>query len=335
VLQRMAVLQAVPDQGESTDPEWAEVTALAAQLPPDETQLLYSLCLHGRAELGLAPDEYAALTMVLLRLLAFKKPGPAAAAAPVPPTERAGGAVEPPKKPQPERLATRQATAQTAPVAVAALPPAPPPSLAPVAPAPTPPWESEPEHMRADAAEVQDLVPPTATSEPLPSEQAVHAQAPVTQPPTPPQAAQAPTFQTTALGEVWAGWVQRLLAAELVAALPRELALQSELVGQEGGHWTLRVEHQSLQHPASTEKLLLALQSLDAAAPQQLVVELGSVSDSLARRLAAAQAERQRLAQEIIDNDVFVQDMRQSWGARIVPGSVKPWSASQVAPQPA
>ena len=41
-------------------------------MPADETQLLYSLCLHGRAELGLAPDEYAALTMVLLRLLAFK-----------------------------------------------------------------------------------------------------------------------------------------------------------------------------------------------------------------------------------------------------------------------
>jgi DNA polymerase-3 subunit gamma/tau len=45
---------------------------LAALMPADETQLLYSLCLHGRGELGLAPDEYAALTMVLLRLLAFK-----------------------------------------------------------------------------------------------------------------------------------------------------------------------------------------------------------------------------------------------------------------------
>jgi DNA polymerase-3 subunit gamma/tau len=41
-------------------------------MPADETQLLYSLCIHGRQELGLAPDEYAALTMVLLRLLAFK-----------------------------------------------------------------------------------------------------------------------------------------------------------------------------------------------------------------------------------------------------------------------
>ena len=39
--------------------------------------MLYSLCLHGRAELGLAPDEYAALTMVLLRLMAFKPAGAA------------------------------------------------------------------------------------------------------------------------------------------------------------------------------------------------------------------------------------------------------------------
>ena len=135
-------------------------------------------------------------------------------------------------------------------------------------------------------------------------------------------------LQTTALGEVWAGWVKRLLAAELISALVRELALQSELVAQEEGSWTLRVERKSLQHPAACDKLLLALQTLDAAAPRRLQVELGSVSDSLSRRLAAAQAERQRQAQEIIDNDGFVQDMVQHWGARIVPGSVKPWSAA-------
>ena len=54
------------------DPEGAEITRLANAMPADETQLLYSRCLHGRNELGLAPDEYAAMTMVLLRLLAFK-----------------------------------------------------------------------------------------------------------------------------------------------------------------------------------------------------------------------------------------------------------------------
>ncbi len=84
VLQRMAVLQAVPQlaaQADASDPDAAEIARLAALAPPDETQLLYSICLHGRTELGLAPDEYAALTMALLRLLAFKP----AQAAPVPP----------------------------------------------------------------------------------------------------------------------------------------------------------------------------------------------------------------------------------------------------------
>ena len=74
VLQRMAVLQAVgnsPDV-DSTDPDAVDIARLANLMPVDETQLLYSLCIHGRQELGLAPDEYAALTMVLLRLLAFK-----------------------------------------------------------------------------------------------------------------------------------------------------------------------------------------------------------------------------------------------------------------------
>jgi DNA polymerase-3 subunit gamma/tau len=73
VLQRMAVLQAVPSAAtESDDPDHQEMLRLSEAMPTDETQLLYSLCLHGRTELGLAPDEYAALTMVLLRLLAFK-----------------------------------------------------------------------------------------------------------------------------------------------------------------------------------------------------------------------------------------------------------------------
>src|SRR3954462_14202770 len=72
VLQRMAVLQAVPQAADASDEEAATIARLAQVLPADETQLLYSMCLHGRQELGLAPDEYAALTMVLLRLLAFK-----------------------------------------------------------------------------------------------------------------------------------------------------------------------------------------------------------------------------------------------------------------------
>jgi DNA polymerase-3 subunit gamma/tau len=82
VLQRMAVAQVSAGGEDDPDPDAARIAALAEILPPDETQLLYSLCLHGRADLGLAPDEYAALTMVLLRLLAFKPSGVTARAPP-------------------------------------------------------------------------------------------------------------------------------------------------------------------------------------------------------------------------------------------------------------
>ena len=75
LLQQMAVVQAVPDALDATDPEAAVTAQLAARLPADETQLLYSIVLHGRGELHLAPDEYSGLTMVLLRLLAFKPQG--------------------------------------------------------------------------------------------------------------------------------------------------------------------------------------------------------------------------------------------------------------------
>jgi DNA polymerase-3 subunit gamma/tau len=77
VLHRMTVLQSISQAGGKTsgagmENEDTTIASLATQMPADEIQLLYSICLHGKADLGLASDEYAALTMVLLRLLAFK-----------------------------------------------------------------------------------------------------------------------------------------------------------------------------------------------------------------------------------------------------------------------
>ena len=83
LLQQMAVLQAVPEAADATDPDAPETARLAARLAADETQLFYSIALQGRAELGLAPDEYSGLVMVLLRMLAFKPADEARAAPPL------------------------------------------------------------------------------------------------------------------------------------------------------------------------------------------------------------------------------------------------------------
>ena len=334
VLQRMAVLQAVPgmDAGDDdSDPEIAATARLAQTMPADETQLLYSLCLHGRAELGLAPDDYAALTMVLLRLLAFKPPGATTAAA------AQGGAVEPPKKPQPESAPATAVAAR--PVAASVAPPAPVRQPVAAPPARQSLEENRPSALVQRAQPAPDFV---ASREPLPWEDALPmpasvlpaapapapAPAPVAAPVPAPAAAApaAPVVMNSPLGDVWTGLVNRMVAAEMIGALVRELALQSELRAQTDGVWTLRVERESLNQAAAREKLQLALQAAlpDNGQAPTLVVELGPVGDSPARRNAAAAQERQRLAEETIQNDPFVQDMMRDWGARIVPGSIKP-----------
>jgi len=102
VLHRMAVCQAAPEAaGDDSDPHAADIARLAARMPRDETQLLYSICLHALGELGLAPDEYAALTMALLRLLAFKPPADAPQAAAAPATDAINGGAAEKKNPAP------------------------------------------------------------------------------------------------------------------------------------------------------------------------------------------------------------------------------------------
>jgi DNA polymerase-3 subunit gamma/tau len=123
-------------------------------------------------------------------------------------------------------------------------------------------------------------------------------------------------------GNFWHDTVGELVAREAVTALVRELALQSQLVGRDDGHWMLRVERESLNQPTSRERLQNALQA--AGHTVKLSIEVGTVSDSPARRNAAAAAEQQRAAEELILADPFVQDMMRDFGAKIVPGSVKP-----------
>ena len=127
----------------------------------------------------------------------------------------------------------------------------------------------------------------------------------------------------TSLGDAWSAIVNQLVNAEAVAALTRELALQSELCSQDAGVWTLRVERESLSQPAAREKLQAALQTSLSDPALTLAVQIGAVTDTPARRNAAALAERQREAEALIQNDPFVQDMIRDWGARIVPGSIK------------
>jgi DNA polymerase-3 subunit gamma/tau len=339
ILQRMAVMQAVPNMPvDASDAEAVQTSQLAADLPKDETQLLYSLCLHGRAELGLAPDEYAALTMVLLRLLAFK-PDAASLSAPSAEKKTFKSVVAPVANPVPQQIPVRpepvegSASSQTQgfrpaqterEVATAAV-------VAKKAPEPVVesvkaqnieenkpltgvlPVYNAPKFV---AIPVREQSAPTARTEQRTERAGLNsAIAPAELVPTPE-------------GDVWHAAVQQLLEAEAIAALVRELALQSQLVARttpsnngEPHDWLLRIERESLSQSGSREKLQLALETLGHSV--RLSIEIGPASDTPAKRIAAATAERQRMAQDIITQDAYVQQLMRDFGAKIVPGSIK------------
>ncbi|MBX9798765.1 MAG: DNA polymerase III subunit gamma/tau [Burkholderiaceae bacterium] len=96
LLHRIALAQTVPAAVPEDLPEYADVMRLAGLFDAEEIQLFYQIAVHGRNELGLAPDEYAGFAMTLLRMLAFRPGfGPAEAkpaAAPAPAVARPAAA---------------------------------------------------------------------------------------------------------------------------------------------------------------------------------------------------------------------------------------------------
>ena len=283
VLQRMAVLQAVPSAAaESDDPDHQEMLRLSEAMPADETQLLYSLCLHGRTELGLAPDEYAALTMVLLRLLAFK------------PKAHQAQEVQ-----QVQAPAAQKKTLATAPPSAAAAQPA----------------TSSPKPLAVDKPAVE-LPVSEARMAPIQVKNL-----PVRQASEPTERTAPKVLVVTEEGHFWTQTVRQLVASEAVSALVRELALQSQLIARDTDQWHLRIDSESLNQGTARERLQAALNAAGFAV--KLVVEIGKVTDSPAQRNAADLAEKQKAAEDLIHSDPMVQAMVENFGAKIVPGTIK------------
>ncbi|MDM4765940.1 DNA polymerase III subunit gamma/tau [Pelomonas sp. SE-A7] len=343
-LQQIAVAQAAPAALDDADPDSAEARRLAAALPADEVQLMYSMALHGRAELGLAPDEYAGLLMVLLRMLAFRPGGaqlprgeaPAAkpasapllrstaavAAVPIAAPAAAPAAVQPPRV----APAVQPLAAPVVALKVEEPKPATPPAARPApvendnSPSarlrPRPVVHAEPE------PEADDGEPPPWLDAPMADDEGQALAAPSSSAPQAyaSTAGNEPELQPTPEGERWHELVKTLG----LTALARELAMQAQCLGEQGGSWRLRVERESLRQAALVDKLEAAL-SQALGSPQRVEPEAGVATDSPALREQAAALARQRAAEQIILQDPEVlRLMSQYRTARIVPGSIKP-----------
>ena len=307
LLQQMAVSQAVPEALDASDTDAAAAARLAPLLAADQTQLFYSMALHGRAELALAPDEHSGLVMVLLRMLAFGPPAGTRAVEPV-----AVKVAAPVKSTASAALARMPAPAR------AVMPPAVTPTAHHVSEPSPPPWLDAP--WDDEVASAAPAVLPAATA--MASESVA-----ATLPDVAPTSSTAPEGITTPLGDRWNEVVQAMLQAGSIVAMVRELAIQSQCVRLDDGAspplWVLQVERDTLRSPAQRDKLEAAL-ALHLGTPLKLEVQAGPAQDTPALRASAERVRRQREAEQLIADDPVVRTlMAQYSGARIVPGSVK------------
>jgi DNA polymerase-3 subunit gamma/tau len=136
-LHRIALFQVVPQTVPDDDPDREAIARLAGQLTPESVQLHYQICLHGRDDLKLAPDDEAALSMTFLRLHAFspaapetaRAASPTAPTAPPPPPHPASAPAARSAPTSPPPAAAQSPEARSAAASPAAGPASPPPAF--------------------------------------------------------------------------------------------------------------------------------------------------------------------------------------------------------------
>ena len=317
-VQRLAVQQMAPRASAQEGEDDAGMQELAQAFTSESLQLIYSVALHGRSELGLAPDEYGALTMVMLRMLAFMPGGGQAQDASAP-----GGG-------------PRQADAASPRPARAARPE---PLAAPAREADDPSADRGAQAAGASRAlqassvdRTRAVLPPQDSIEPgMPEPPPDYGEADATRGDAPApvvSAAASPGFPITELGTRWFELVQRLIAEGAINALVRELAMQAQCIAADEAEgtarWQLRVEQQSLRSDTNRDRLQAAVAQV-LGRPARIEIVAGTPEDTPARREAARRERLQRAADDLIQGDPVVIALREQFKtARIVPGSVRP-----------
>jgi DNA polymerase-3 subunit gamma/tau len=361
-LHRIALFQQVPATLARDDPEREILEALARELTPEDVQLYYQIALMGQADLPLAPDPRTGMEMVLLRMLAFRPlevagqavapvvpppsrdpglaPGPGLAAPP--PTfisTTTSGQVQPPSSgrahPASAALAAaKRATAEAKPGQSAArtgqltaTPAHQPPAKSRV----SPPLEDRygtqvhPIPSAEGGGESHADLHDTLTDAPAPLPAA--AKATIVVAPAPGAVATSPAAPTPPVppltnAEDWHGLVARLD----LGGVASELAHNCELVSWDGQCLRLTLDRGSerLRVAATEERLRAALARLlgdDCRLDIQVARPEG---ETPSRRRAREGRERQRAAEEALAADLVTQALTTTFGARLIPGTVRP-----------
>lgn len=364
LLSRIAIVQRVAQAVDESDPLMQDIVRLAQTMHPDAVQLFYTVAVHSRSELAIAPDEYAGFVMACLRMLSLltgsgagNQPAGQALPAAVQ-TPAAALSTSTPATAPAMALATAPAAVPATPTAVPAISPdasiAASPIATPVtrtqqsavvAPVlqqqPTPPWENEPEAPKDDQKLTLQVSPasPEADQEPL-DEYAMGADSDSDQdssfgssmpphldeeiPPEEGYAASAPAKSSLSEIIVLPEPWASFSSKLPLSGMASQLARQSECTEVSGRVLTLRVPTKALTEGTHADRLRTVLSEYFGFAVQ-LKFEIAATQGQSAHAIdVAAQIVRQEVAEQSVQNDPFVQALVKDFGAQVVPGSIRP-----------
>ena len=346
MLSRIAIVQRVPQANDETDPLAQDIARLAQTLHPDAVQLFYTVAVHSRSELAIAPDEYAGFVMACLRMLSLAgnaAPGARTVlSAPIPkatvpaPDRAAAAPSAAGSAPQAPSVPARAAAPAPSPSSASAATPASPASLSQtVAVSPT----SVPQARAATAApSTRDDSPAASVADdanfepdfdfgfdPVPQEPDDFFADPQSQ--STASRASIPSddpARAIELPEPWPSFSAGLALSGMAA----QLARQSEWIGVTGRTIALRVPTRALSEGAHVDRLRAVLCE-HFGVGVSLRIDVGATQGQTAHAIdVAGQQARQQAAEAAVDNDPFVQALVRDFGGQVVPGSVRPGPAA-------
>jgi DNA polymerase-3 subunit gamma/tau len=290
-IQRMALLQALPDLPPGEDEEEDALLAeLAAKFTPEDLQLLYQIAITSRRDLDFAPDARAGFEMALLRMLAFR---PAAVAAPAAPSSGGigGGAGSRGTRATPSPASSNAASRVGAPGGMVATRSAP------------PPWE--------DAAPARPAVEPV--------QRTGRGEETLTRP---------SADHTPRAGRGEEGDWDELVAQLGLQGPAKQFAAHCLLLERARGVVRLQLDPagEAFRRPQIEQRIAQGLSEHFGEPVRLEIVQAEQPGElpTLARREALASEDRQRAAEQAIEADPAVRAMREVFGATVRPGSVRP-----------
>ena len=303
LLHRLALAQSIPGSISSDDTDYDSLAALADLVDAEDLQLMYQIALHGRRDLGLAPDEYAGFTMTLLRMLTFfpndsdraTHAGTASANAAVA-KQSAGKAVRPTVRGTTDSTPGSKTTDLNHPDSKH-------------------PDSKQPGSRKAGTGH--------APAENVRVRQAVKVKGPIDRS----MSGQGTAGQGDEQASIEIGDWRTLVGEIKLGGMARMLADHCELRKFESNLLELSVPepHRHLLEPAYSEKLQTALRTRFGDG-LRVKIEVGGNGDTPAAQEDRENKEKLDHAIEAIDTDPFVRDLVENLDARVIDDSIKPVS---------